>query len=213
MWSLVLLSFLIGAKFYPQLTPQVATHWNARGEVDGSMPRFWAAFLVPFLLVALAALFMLLPHIDPRRQNYAAFRSAYEAFAILLTLYMISIESFVMLWGVGIHLDPNVIFSLGTGFLFLFIGSFLARVRPNWFVGIRTPWTLSNEESWRKTHQLGSRLFQGLGILLLLTALLSAHVLPWVLLGGLGVVVLVLFVYSYRVVEEAENGHSGGVSR
>ncbi len=109
------------------------------------------------------------------------------------------VYGFIQLWIWGIQLDVSTVVPILVGGLFVVLGSVVGRIRPNWFVGIRTPWTLSSELSWTKTHRLGGRLFVLMGIALLASGFVGS---AWGLLFDLAVVtgcVLWLFVYSYLV--------------
>ncbi len=204
MWILVLISFLIGLWFYPRLPATVASHWNGHGQVDGYTSRFWGAFLIPLIALGIGLLLTLIPLIDPLRKNIASFRPYYEAFAVIFTLYLIFIQLFELLWNVGVHLNPNVVFPVGIGLLFLYLGFFLEHVKPNWFIGIRTPWTLSSERVWEKTHRLGAALFKALGIAMIAAIALPSRIFIWIILGGTIAVTLALTVYSYWLYEREQ---------
>jgi uncharacterized membrane protein len=85
------------------------------------------------------------------------------------------------------------------GALFLGVGSVLGKVRPNWFVGIRTPWTMSSKRAWVRTHRLGGFLFIALGALFIVTGFAKIRWFAYLAMGGVFAVVAVLFVYSYWV--------------
>ena len=204
MWILVLISFLIGLWFYPRLPATAASHWDSHGQVDGYTSRFWGAFLIPLIALGIDLLLTMIPLIDPLRKNIASFRPYYEAFAVIFTLYLIFIQLFELLWNVGVHLNPNVVFPVGIGLLLLYLGFFLEHVKPNWFIGIRTPWTLSSERVWEKTHRLGAALFKVLGIAMIAATALPPRIFIWILLGGTIAVALALMVYSYWLYEREQ---------
>ncbi len=209
MVGVVILAFLISLWFYPRLPDPMASHWNAHGQVDGYMSRFWGAFLMPFVLVGLAFLFYVIPLIDPLRENIRQFRGYYEGFVFLFFLYMLAIHLWTLLWNVGIRISPNVFFPIGVGVLFVFVGFLLEHVRPNWFVGIRTPWTLSSERVWKRTHQVGAWVFKVIGVLVMVGGILAPRHTVWIILGTVIAGTLGLVVYSY-VLYEQERRASGG---
>lgn len=200
---LVLLAIIIVATaaatafVYPDLPPEIATHWNAAGEADGYSRRLFGAALMPLVMLGLALLFLIVPKIDPLKKNYAEFRGVYELFVVVLLLFMALVHGITLASGLGYAVSVSGIIFAGIGGLFVIIGRLMPRMKRNWFMGIRTPWTLSSDTVWESTHQLGGRVFTGLGVLMFGAAFLpgGAPVIAIVVLaltGSLG-----LFVYSY----------------
>ena len=182
---------------YPSLPEMAASHWNAAGQVDGTMPRFWAAFLMPLISIGLLLLFLAIPAIDPLRANIAQFRSYYNAFIALIIVFLLFIHAVTLGWNLGYDQ-----FNIGNaivpavGLIFLFAGVMMAKAKRNFFIGIRTPWTLSNDTVWEETHKLGSKMFIGAGIITILSAFFGeagySIMLPVILLTA-----FVPIVYSY----------------
>ncbi len=167
---LIIFSFIVSIYFYPHVPETMATHWNSRGEVDGYMSKLWGLFFMPLLITGLAVLFLAIPRIDPKRENIAKFRKYYDGFVILLILFMLAVHLQVLLWNAGIRISPNSVFPVGIGFLFYYIGILIENAERNWFIGIRTPWTLSSDRVWKKTNRLGGKLFRIAGIAAVLGA-------------------------------------------
>jgi len=138
----------------------MATHWNYRGEVDGYMSKFWGVFFMPLVITGLAVLFLVIPRIEPMRDNITKFRKYYDGFIIIFIFFMLAVHLQILLWNTGIQISPNAVIPLGTGLLFYYIGILMENAERNWFIGIRTPWTLSSDRVWRKTHRLGGKLFR-----------------------------------------------------
>ena len=109
--------------------------------------------LLPLNALGLYLLLLLLPRRDPRCANYARFRGAYLELRVAILMFLVLIYGFVLLWTRGILLDVLLI-SILAGGLLVVMGVVTGTVQPNWFVGIRTPLTLSSDLSWRKTHRL-----------------------------------------------------------
>ncbi|MBI4744803.1 MAG: SdpI family protein [Actinobacteria bacterium] len=137
---------------------KVASHWNVQGQVDGYMSKFWGVFLMPFILIGLAALFIVIPRIDPLKANIEQFRKYYDRFIVLIFMFLVYLQ--VILWNVGVKISPNAVFPVGLGFLLFYTGVLCENAKRNWFIGIRTPWTLSSEKVWGKTHKIGGKLFK-----------------------------------------------------
>ena len=142
----------------------MVSHWNAAGVPDGSTGKLAGIGLVPLIMVALVALLAFLPRIDPLRKNYAAFRNWYDGFILVFVLFLLAVQCQIILWSLGHPISMNLVMPVLVGLLFIYIGFFLERVEPNWFAGIRTPWTLSSATVWKKTHILGGKLFKITGI-------------------------------------------------
>jgi uncharacterized membrane protein len=155
---------------YPQLPPRVPTHWNFRGEVDGYSGRLVAALMLPLAIVALAGLAHVLPKIDPRGRNYPKFSDTYWLLINSILIFMAVMYLAVLGNAVGAPIPIQRVMPIALGFLFVMIGNYLGRVQPNWFLGIRTPWTLSSDTVWRKTHRLGAWVFVIAGVLFMVTA-------------------------------------------
>ena len=184
---------------YPQLPPVVATHFDLQGDPNGWSSRLFAAVLVPALGIVVALVFTALPHIDPKRANYAKFGPTYWTIANAVLAFVAAVHVLMLGKALGWPINMNRVASLGIGGLFVLLGNLMTRLRPNWFMGIRTPWTLSSDTVWRKTHRFGGIAFVIAGLCIAATALLES---PWALYGGMGVggaAALATVVYSYMV--------------
>ena len=194
--GLVLLSYILSIYFYSQVPEQMATHWKSQGEVNGYMAKFWELFFTPVVITGIAALFLVIPRIDPKKENIEKFRKYYDGFVILFLLFMVSVHLQILLWNIGIQISPNIVLPAGTGLLFYYIGILIENADRNWFVGIRTPWTLSSDSVWKKTNQLGGKLFKLAGIVAIFGIFFSKLavffvIVPVLLVAGFTV------VYSY----------------
>jgi uncharacterized membrane protein len=178
---LITLSFFAGAYVYPSLPENVASHWNAGGEVNGYMPRFWGVFLLPALTALLVLFMSLLPRLDPLRENILRFRGQYERFILVFTLFMTVIYAHTLSWNLGARLDTMVVVSAGTAFLFWEVGGLMEHTRRNWFIGIRTPWTMSDDGVWERTHRLGGKMFKACAAFALLGAVVPQYALLLIL--------------------------------
>jgi uncharacterized membrane protein len=190
---------------YPQLPALVATHFDFHGEANGWSSRIFAAVLGPALGIVLALVFTALPHIDPRGANYAKFGPTYWTIANAALVLVAGIHVFALGKALGWPIDINRVASLGVGGLLVLLGNLMTRIRPNWFMGIRTPWTLSSDTVWRKTHRFGGVAFVIAGLCIAATALLSVS---WALYAAMcvaGAAALSCVAYSY-IVWKAEQG-------
>ena len=144
---------------YSRLPETVATHWSLQGTPDGYSSRFWAAAVMPLVILGLTGLFNVLPKVDPRHENYAKFLSTYWLIANAVVAFAAVAHALVLANALGYTVQVDRLLPLGVGLLFAFLGNYLTRVEPNWFIGIRTPWTLSSDAVWRKVHRTAGWLF------------------------------------------------------
>lgn len=194
-YGIILLSFILSIYFYPVMPEQMASHWNSKGMVDGYMPKFWGLFLMPFVLLVLLLVFIVIPKIDPL-DNIKKFKKYYDGFIIVMSIFMLFIHGQIILWNLGYEISPNYYIPVSIGLLFFYIGVLCENSKRNWFVGIRTPWTLSSDNVWDKTHKLGGKLFKIAGIIALIGVFFQNYVIYFILVPTLFVSVF-LIVYSY----------------
>nr|MBC7245258.1 SdpI family protein [Chloroflexota bacterium] len=167
MIAIILLSFAVSIYLYPRMPEQMASHWNAQGQVDGYMPRFWGVFFLPLLLVAFALLLLVLPKIDPLRENIEQFLAQYERFVVLALGFFFYVHLFTLAANLGWEMPIMRVISPGMALLFYGAGVLVEHAKRNYFIGIRTPWTLANEEVWNRTHKVGGKWFKAAGLLAL----------------------------------------------
>ena len=198
---LLLIALMFGAALvvWPSAPSDIPVHWNASGQVDRYGGRFEGLLLLPLVALGLYLLMRYLPNIDPGRLNYVRFGGAYTAIRAGVLLLMAGIYAMVIAWVLGSPVDMSRAVPLAVGALFVLFGSVLGQVQPNWFVGIRTPWTLSSTESWSRTHRLGGRLFVALGVLFAVTGAFKLGPFGYVAVGAATAGIVVLVVYSYFV--------------
>jgi len=202
--TIFLIAFAVAfsVSVYGKLPDQMASHWNTANQVDGYISRFWGALLMPVISIGMILLFLIIPQIDPLKANIAQFREYFNAFIALMVVFLVYMHVLTILWNLGYDK-----FNMGTamlpaiGLLFIFAGIMMGKAKRNFFIGIRTPWTLSNDHVWDKTHQLGSKLFILSGILALLGAFFADYAIWFILVPVLGST-LFLFVYSYLLYQQ-----------
>ncbi|PYO72075.1 MAG: hypothetical protein DMD64_12475 [Gemmatimonadetes bacterium] len=182
---------------YPRLPPSVVTHWSLNGTPDGYSSRLWALAIIPVMLVIMTVIFNVLPKIDPRHENYVKFLSSYWLIANAVIVFLLVAHGLIIAAGLGFSIKIDRLMPLGIGLLFVFLGNFLTRVEPNWFVGIRTPWTLSSDTVWRRTHRTGGWVFVIGGLVLASTALLPRAAFLPLLIATIVIMPAIPIVQSY----------------
>jgi uncharacterized membrane protein len=193
---LILAGTLIGLALWPRLPEQMASHWNMQNQVDGYMSRVWGVLMLPVMNVALLLLFLLLPNIDPLKENIAKFRETFNVFIVFLVAFMTYIYVLTLIFNLGYHFNMGTAMLPAMGAFIFYAGVLISKAKRNWFIGIRTPWTLSSEQVWAETHRTGAILFKVSGILTILGAFLGPYAFWFALVPLLGSS-LFLMVYSY----------------
>ena len=158
--ALVAISALVSVLAAPSLPDTVVTHWSAAGEADGTMSKTVALALMPGLSALLVALLAVVPRIDPLGENVADFRAYYDWFVVLFAAFMALVHGGIVAFNLGVEFDFTLLVLAAVAGLLYYVGVLLTHAEQNWFVGIRTPWTLSDETVWKRTHELGGRLFK-----------------------------------------------------
>jgi uncharacterized membrane protein len=194
---------------------EVPIHWGISGEADGFASPVIAFFFTPVVTVGLVALLAVVPRIEPRRANLEGSTRAYLTVAIALVLLMTGLQLVIVMSGIGsVGIPMNAVVGLGAGAFFAIIGSVLGTVRSNYLFGVRTPWTLTSERSWTLTHRLVGRLFVVLGVVLAVVSVVGPpEAVFWVILGGIGAILVAAFGYSYVVWRDDPDRQDGAPSR
>jgi len=194
--AIVLLSFVIGAYLYPQMPDRMASHWNAEGKVDGYMPKCWGLFLMPMISAGLALLFFVIPRIDPLKQNVASFRKYFDTFIVLLMLFLFYLHMLTIAWSFGFAFSMIQAMVPGFAALFFYAGIMLDHAKRNWFIGVRTPWTMSSDVVWSKTNKLGGKLFKISAVLTLIGIFFEAYAI-YIMLVPILLSTVYVILYSY----------------
>lgn len=156
---IIIATFLLGILMYNKLPESIPIHWNFAGEVDGYGNKFIGTFMVPLIMIALWLAMIYLPKIDPKKENYNKFDKSYKLFQSILLTFFFIMQIIVVLSAMGYNISINRVMPIVLGVLMILIGNYIPKAKSNFFYGIKTPWTLSSEVSWKKTHRLGGKLF------------------------------------------------------
>jgi uncharacterized membrane protein len=200
----VIIGFIVGGALFSQMPEMMASHWNASGEADGYISRFWGVFLFPFISLGLLLLLLVIPKIDPLRTNIEKFKGYYYGFAAVFLVYFLYIYILTLIWSLDVRFDMNRALMPAIGILFIVAGIMMGKAKRNYLIGIRTPWTLSNDEVWNRTHKLGSRLFIITGFIVALLAIFITSTVVYVMLGLVLATALISIIYSYVVYKRLE---------
>ena len=200
---LIVAGTLAGLLLWNKLPVQMASHWDINDQVNGYMTKFWGVFMMPLVTLGMFVLFLVIPSIDPLKANIAKFREAFNMFIVLIVAFMLYIHALTLAWSLG-----YTSFKMSTsmlpvmGLLFIFVGFMLRKAKRNFFIGIRTPWTLSSDTVWDKTHQLGATLFMASGVLAFIGGIFGGMTAFWFLFVPLIGSTIFLLVYSFILYQQ-----------
>jgi uncharacterized membrane protein len=208
--GLTLAAWAVAAWYYPTLPDRIPTHWNISGKVDGWGDKTWATFLTPMMMVVFLGMFAILPSLSPRHFEVDTFRSTYLYIMVLITalFFYMNVVILMATWQ-SIQEGPKT-FDIGRaliGGIFLFfalLGNVMGKVRKNFYIGIRVPWTLASDRVWNDTHRLAAWVMVAVGILGFLLVIAGVHPLVAVglLLGSMLIPVVYSFVH-YKALERS----------
>ena len=194
--TIIVISFIIGVSLYSYFPDRIASHWGPNGEVNGYMPKFLGLFLMPIISIGIFILFYFIPKLDPLKKNYQDFQKYYDSFILIMIIFLFYIHILTILWNLHVVFNMNHTLIPALGFLFFYIGILVKNLKRNWFIGIRTPWTISNDKVWKKTHILGSNLFMISGVITLFGIFLDGYFI-WLVLVPILISSIWLVIYSY----------------
>lgn len=182
---------------WPRLPDTLPTHWDSSGRVDGTSSKPFALFLLPAVAAAVAVALRFLPRIDPRRANYEKFRSSYDLMVTLSVAALLAIHLITIASALGSAIPVAKVVAASLGVLLVAIGNVLPRARPNFFFGIRTPWTLSSDSVWMRTHRVGGYALVAGGLVQIVVAFVGAPQAAMVPVAIILAISIGLVAYSY----------------
>ena len=182
----------------------MASHWNVQGKVDSYMSRFWSLFLMPIVSIGLFFLFILIPKIDPLKENIEKFRKYFDGFIVLMTEFLFYVYLLTVFWNLGLRFNMVQLMIPALGIVFYYCGILVENAERNWFIGIRTPWTLSSGAVWNKTHKIGGKLFKITGMIAFLAIFFPQYAILFVIIPVISVAVYTI-IYSYFEYQKQTN--------
>lgn len=204
LWPILLLLFTAGFSYwaYSKLPAKIITHWNFYGQADGWGSRDFHSIFFPGLLIVMYALFNFVPNFDPRKERYEEFSKVYLIMRNLILSALAGIFVASTMVNLGYDLNMGVVTATIIGLMMIFLGNYFGKLKRNWFVGIKSPWTLSSENVWNKTHRLGGKLFMIWGLGMIIAPWLNSYLGMGILLGGILVILISVNVYSYLLFKQ-----------
>ncbi len=202
----IIAMFFIAFFLYPKMPQKMPVHWNFNGEIDGYGSRFTGLFLMPIIALAVFGIMTIIPYIAVYKKNIKAFYFYYFGFKVAFVLFMLILYIITLLPNFDININMNYLILPLLGGLIYFSGVLMQRSKRNFFIGIRTPWTLASDRVWKKTHELGAKGFKVIAVLMVLSVFLGKYAL-FASVGALLLFVVYLIYYSYALFsKEKPNG-------
>lgn len=195
---IILGATVAGLLLWNRLPDPMASHWNINDQADGYMSKTWGVLLMPIITLGMFVLFLVIPSIDPLKANISQFRGTFNLFIVLIIAFMVYLYGLTLAWNLGytsFRMSSAMLPAIGL--LFIFIGFMMRQARRNFFIGIRTPWTLSSDTVWNETHRVGAVLFMISGALAFIGGFFGGTTAFWMMFVPLIGSTLFLLIYSY----------------
>ncbi|GAB4134012.1 MAG: SdpI family protein [Bacteroidia bacterium] len=207
LWLVMLVPVIFTAIFWDKFPAKIPMHFNAAGEVDN-----WggkgALFIGPGVSFALYFMLLFIPNLDPKKANYENFRKGYYVVRVAFHIFMTGLSLFIIAYSLGMAVKAERFVPAAVCLLFMVIGNQMGNFRHNYFVGIRTPWTLENEEVWKKTHRVSGRVWviSSLIMLLLVFLLPDGNAISVAFIAYVILIVIFSLAYSFAVSKKVGKG-------
>jgi len=178
---LVILSFAGSIVARPYLPDLIPMHWNIAGEIDSYASKDYGIFYLPLMMLAMLVLFELSPKLDPKKENYKIFKKEWLIIKTGILMLFAYLQGIIIYLSFNPDKDIRPLMFAGLGSLFVLIGNYLSKIRQNYFIGVKLPWTLADEDNWNKSHRLASWIFVLAGLVILLEAVILFY--PGLVIG------------------------------
>lgn len=199
LWILFAITLIIGLVSYGKLPDQIPIHFDVAGNVDNYGGRIYI-FLSPLIILFMIITAEVAKNIDPKKNAYNKFNKQYYLIFFLVSILMLLVQLYTLAYSLNIKiLNISILMPFAVGLLFTFIGNSMPKFKQNFYAGIRTSWTLSDEEVWFKTHRFGGKIWFIGGIIMMISSLLSGSLKMWIFFGTVAVLTIAPMVYSYVI--------------
>ncbi len=201
---IILIPIVLIVALYNKLPNELATHFGTSGEPNGYQGKVSFLLTNSLLLIGIPFLMKVTRYIDPKKRNYDKFEPTYEIFRLIFSALLSVMTITLLFYNLGYSVNIQMIILIGIGILFIFLGNYMSRIRFNYTMGIRTPWTLANEEVWRRTHRLGGPLWLIAGIIIIVLAFLPGKIAFVCMMILIAIITFIPILYSYFLFRKLE---------
>lgn len=199
MWILFVITLIIGLASYSHLPEQIPIHFDIAGNVDNYGGKIYI-FMEPFIILFMIIIAEVAKNIDPKKSAYNKFNKQYYLIFLLISILMLFVQLYTLAYSFNIKiLNISILMPFLVGLLFTFIGNMMPKFKQNFYAGIRTSWTLSDEEVWFKTHRFGGKVWFIGGIIMMISSILPNSLKMWIFFGAVAVLTIAPMVYSYVI--------------
>ena len=200
---IILLPILVGLILWNSLPEILTTHWGADGNADGWSSKAFAVFVPPFFILITHWICVLITAADPKNKNQN--KNAISIVFWICPIISMFVNGFVYGTAFGIEFSMELLIPSLLGVMFIVLGNYLPKLKQNYTLGIKVPWTLANEENWNKTHRLGGKLWVIGGLILISSIFFPENIMVTTLVVVIAVLAIVPIVYSYRLYRKQVN--------
>ncbi|MDD3284233.1 MAG: SdpI family protein [Patescibacteria group bacterium] len=195
----VIFSGVSSIMLYPKMPEKIPIHWNFRGEIDNWGNSFSHVIAINAMIIGIYLMFIFMPYLDPKKERYEQFEKIYHIIKNVLMIFLTGILFMTNLSAIGYPINVALYIPIAVGILFIILGNYMGKIKPNWFVGIRTPWTLSSEETWNKSHRLSGKIFMLSGFLIAINGFLPEILRLPVFIFAIVIILFGTLVGSYII--------------
>jgi immunity protein, SdpI family len=201
--GLIVAAFVASLALYGALPERIPIHWGIDGKPDRFGDKTWAIFLSPMIMIGMLALFAVLPFLSPRPFDLEKSRSTYLFVVVVVMGFLAFVHGLTLLATLRPSTQIPRLIVAGTCLFFMILGNVMGKMRPNLYMGIRTPWTLASERVWTDTHRLGAWMFVAGGLIGFVTSLLGWIIITIALITVAAFVPVGYSWYRYKQLERA----------
>lgn len=202
-WIVVILSIIVAVVGIFIMPDTIPTHFGPSGAPDAWGSKY-TVLMYPGILVLVTVLAVPMIKLDPKQENYGRFSKYYYDFFFGFALFFMATEISNIAIALGADINVGSIICFVTGVLMLFVGNMMPKIKQNFFFGIKTPWALTDEENWFKTHRLGGKAFAVGGVIMMLAAFIPGESKIWIVFIMILSITCIPFVYSYMIFKKKQ---------
>ena len=203
-WIVVVVAIIIAIVGIIIMPDTIPTHFGPSGAPDAWGSKY-TVLMYPAILVLVSVLAVPMIKVDPKMENYGRFSKYYYDFFFGFALFFVAVEVANIAIALGANINVGSIICFIAGVLMLFVGNMMPKIKQNFFFGIKTPWTLTDEENWFKTHRLGGKTFAIGGVVMMIAACIPGEFKIWIVLAAIIIMTMVPLVYSYMLFKSKQN--------
>ncbi|MDW7695306.1 SdpI family protein [Flammeovirgaceae bacterium SG7u.111] len=201
----LLIPFVVYAIMWESIPEKLPSHWNYKGEIDGYTQKGLRIFFLPFINVIVYVLVLFVPKIDPKKR-IDIYVPGVRSLRFVLCTFLSALSLLILATGLGYVSDSSKIINQLIILLLVFLGNYMGKIKPNYFIGVRTPWTLENKEVWKKTHRFTGLLWVLASVpMLFISIFLSSVLMSKVFTAFVLTIALIPVVYSYILFKKLQH--------